>query len=175
MFDTMTLTKVVGGLCGTFLVFLLGGWLAETIYHEPEHAGEEHQQAYTIEVPEEGSGGGGEAEEEGPAFEEVFANADPAEGEGVFRNCRSCHSIEGENMTGPHLDGVVGREVAGVDGFSYSGALVESPAETWTPENLDAFLEDPQGYAPGTAMTFNGVRRIEDRANLIAWLQSLDG
>lgn len=172
MFDTMTMTKVLGGFCGAFLIFLLGAWASEAIYHTAEH-GDDHHQAYTI--PVEGDDGEEEMVEEGPAFEEVFAAADPAAGEALWRNCRSCHALEdGVNGTGPHLYGVVGRAVSSVDGFNYSGALVEV-AEAWTPENLNGFLENPKGWAPGTAMGYNGMRSVEDRANLIAYLQTIGG
>ncbi|NDU99756.1 c-type cytochrome [Pseudoroseicyclus tamaricis] len=171
MFDTMTLTKLLGGFAGTFLVFLLGNWAAESVYHVGGHG--ESEQAYVIEVVDDADAGA--EEEEGPAFEEVYASADPAAGEGLFRNCRSCHAVEpGENMTGPTLYGVVGRPVDAVDGYAYSGAL-EEHADVWTPENLSAFLENPQGFAPGTKMTYAGMRSVQDRADIIAWLDSLDG
>ncbi len=167
MFDTMTMTKLLGGFCGAFLIFLLGGFFAEFIYHEAEHKGEEYHQAYTIDTGEEG---GEEEEEVEVAFADVFAAADPGEGPGVFRKCQACHKVEdGANGTGPHLYNVVGREVGAVAGFNYSGALSEV-AEVWSPENLNAFLENPKGYASGTSMNFSGLPSIEDRANLIAWL-----
>ncbi len=169
MFDTMTLTKVAGGLCGTLLIYLLGGWAAESIYHSGGHG--DHHQAYVIAVA--GDEATDEPVEEGPDFAEVFASADAAEGEGVWRNCQSCHALEaGVNGTGPYLLGVVGRDVGSVGDFNYSGALSEV-ADVWTPENLNGFLENPRGWAPGTSMTYNGLRRIEDRANLIAYLDSL--
>ncbi|MEL6572580.1 MAG: cytochrome c family protein [Pseudomonadota bacterium] len=173
MFDTMTMTKAIGGFCGTFLVFLLGGWAAELIYHPANGGGhgDHHEQAYAIEVV------GAETEEEvveGPPFEEVFASADAAAGEGVYRPCAACHALDGTDGVGPHLNGVVDRAVGSVGGFGYSGNLV-AVAETWTPENLNAFLENPSNYAPGTAMNFRGIRKIEDRANLIAYLESLGG
>ena len=173
MFDTMTLTKGVAALCSTLLVFMLGGWAAELIYHGAGGHGE-HEQAYVI--PVEGAEGEEEmvAEEEVP-FEELFAMADAGAGEAVFRNCRACHQLEaGANGTGPYLYGVVGRPVDAAEGFSYSGAL-EEVADVWTPENLFHFLEDPRGWAPGTSMAFNGLRSAEDRVNLIAYLDSIDG
>ncbi|PVA07487.1 c-type cytochrome [Thalassorhabdomicrobium marinisediminis] len=170
MFDTMTLTKVIGALCGTLLVFLLGGWAAETIYHGGGHG--EHEQAYVIPVA--GGDEGEEPAEEGPAFEEFYAEASAADGESLWRACSACHQLEdGANGVGPHLYGVVGRDVASVDGFNYSGSLI-AVNDVWTPEELNHFLENPRGYAPGTAMTYNGMRKIEDRANLIAYLDSLD-
>lgn len=177
MFDTMTMTKVLGGVCGTWLVFLLGGFAAEEIYHVGGHGGghgdEEHVAGYEIEVPEAGTPG--EPVEEGPSFEEVFAVASAAEGEGDWRACSACHALEdGVNGVGPNLFGVVGRDVASVDGFGYSGSLV-AVNDVWTPEELNAFLESPRNYAPGTAMGYNGMRKIEDRANLIAYLATIGG
>ncbi|RYG91567.1 cytochrome c family protein [Loktanella sp. IMCC34160] len=175
MFDTMTLTKAVAGVCGALLVFLFGNWAAETLYHGGGAHGDEHAQAYVIEV--EGADHGGEeaAVEEGPDFAEVFASADAAAGEGLWRNCRSCHALEeGQNGTGPSLYGVVGRPIDAIDGFAYSGALLEV-GETWTPENLNTFLADPKGAAPGTKMSFRGLPKIEDRANLIAYLSTIGG
>jgi cytochrome c len=173
MFDTMTITKAVGGFCGAFLIYLLGGWASELIYHGAGGHDDHHAQAYVIEV--EGADDGGEvAVDEGPAFEEVYASADAAAGEGEFRPCAACHSLDaGDNGLGPYLYGVVDREVGSVDGFAYSGKLV-AVADVWTAENLNAFLENPSAYAPDTAMNFRGIRKVEDRANLIAYLDSLD-
>lgn len=173
MFDTMTMTKIIGGLCGSFLVFLLGGFFSEFIY-EPaaSHDGEAHA-AYTIPV-EGGDGHGAEAAAEVP-FAEIYASADPAAGEKVFKQCQACHKIEdGVNATGPSLYGVVGRQVDTEPGYSYSGAL-EKVADVWTPEHLNDFLANPKGFAPGTKMGFAGLKKVEDRANIIAWLDSLDG
>lgn len=173
MFDTMTFTKIVGGFCGALLVFLLGAWAAEGIYHVGGGDGDE-EQAYSIEVPE--TGGEEVEEEEGPTFEEAFEVADAGAGERVFGKCRACHQLEdGANAVGPYLYGVVGREIGAADGYSaYSGALSEQ-ADAWTPENLNAFLEDPRGWAPGTSMSFNGLASVEERANLIAYLDQTDG
>lgn len=174
MFDTMTLTKIVGAFCGAFLIFLLGKSLAEDTYHVGGHhyGDKEHKPGYLIEVAEAPTED--EPEEEEVPFAELLAAADPGKGEGVFRACRACHKVEdGANGTGPHLYGVVGRDIGAVDGFGYSGALSEA-AEVWTPENLNAFLEAPRSWAPGTSMSYAGLRKPEDRANLIAYLDSVD-
>lgn len=118
-----------------------------------------------------GDAEGGEQEEEGPDFATLLASADPGKGERVFGKCKACHKVDGTNATGPHLDGVVGRPIDSVDGFAYSGAL-EQVGEVWTPEALNHFLISPKAAAPGTKMTFSGLPKAEDRANLIAWLQS---
>ncbi|WP_235439139.1 c-type cytochrome [Candidatus Rhodobacter oscarellae] len=176
----MTATKIVGAICGTFLVFLLGNFAGELIYHvgASDHGdghGDGHGkvvQAYTIDTGVTDDHGGDD-EPEIP-FSEIYAAADPAKGEGEFKACKSCHKVEdGANGTGPHLYGLVGRAVGGVDGFGYSGNLVKV-AQTWGVEELNLFLENPKGYAPGTKMSYRGMKDPEDRANLIAWLDSLD-
>ncbi|MEX0369059.1 MAG: cytochrome c family protein [Tateyamaria sp.] len=167
MFDTMTFTKIAASLCGALLVLLLGKWAAEELYH----VGGYKEQAYVIETGEDDA-----AEETVEvAFADVFAAADASAGARVFRQCSACHKLEdGENAVGPHLYAVVGRDIGSTDYASYSGALSEV-AEVWTPENLNGFLENPRGWAPGTSMGYNGLRDIEDRANLIAYLDSIGG
>ncbi|MBT8458950.1 MAG: cytochrome c family protein [Boseongicola sp.] len=167
MFDTMTMTKTLGGLCGTFLVFLLGGFAAEFIYH-PKH-GDDHHQAYTIEVE-----GSGEAEEEVAEvpFADVYALADAGAGERLWRQCQACHKLEsGANGTGPYLANVVGRPKGAAEGYSYSTAMANFPGE-WTPEALNEFLISPNGYIDGTKMNYRGMPDVEDRANLIAFLET---
>jgi len=172
MFDTMTLTKAGGAFCGALLIFLLGGWASELIYHGSGGHGDDHAQAYVIAVEDDGA----DAEpEEKIDVAAILAAGSAADGEGLWRGCQSCHALEaGENGTGPYLYGVVGRDVGAADGFgSYSGALSEV-ADVWTAENLFGFLENPKGWAPGTSMGYNGMRKPEDRADLIAYLDSLD-
>ena len=169
--DTMTATKVVAGVCSTALVFLLGKWAAEVIYHPAaDHGDEAHSSGFVIEVAE------AEVETEAAvevSFAELYAAADVGKGEGVFKKCRACHKVEnGANGTGPHLFGVVNRSVDGVVGFSYSGAL-SAVADQWTPENLYAFLTKPSDYAPGTSMGFAGLKKSSDRVNLIAYLETI--
>ncbi|MEL7257446.1 MAG: c-type cytochrome [Pseudomonadota bacterium] len=173
MLDTMTFTKILGGFCGALLIFLLGKWVAEEMYAMGGGHGDDHGPAYVIDT---GDGGEETAEaEEGPSFAELYASADIAAGEKVFGKCKACHAVEdGENKVGPHLFEIVGRDVAAVGDFNYSGALSEV-ASVWTPEELDGFLENPKGYAPGTSMGFAGLKKIQDRVDVIAYLDSTDG
>ncbi len=168
MFDTMTLTKALGSFCASLLVFLLAGWAASAIYYTGGGHGEHaEEQAYAIDT---GEAEVAEVAEEGPPLEELLAAADVGAGERVFAKCAACHKVDGTDGTGPHVNGVVGRQKASVPGFGYSEVLVSMQGDAWTPENLDAFLENPRGYAPGTKMSFAGLARPEERANLIAWL-----
>lgn len=173
MFDTMTMTKILGAFCGALLIFLLGNWAAETLYHvgASGHGDEEHAMGYHIEISDEG----GAEEEEEFDLAAAMATADPAKGEKVFGKCRACHKLEdGANGTGPHLYNIVNREVGSVDGFGYSGALV-AVADVWDNEHLFGFLENPKAYAPGTKMGFAGLKKEEDRVNLIAYLATIGG
>lgn len=104
----------------------------------------------------------------------MAAEGDAEAGEKTFRKCQACHQV-GENArhrTGPILNNVVDSTVAGQAGFKYSDALIAlGEAETtWTTEALDAFLTKPRVFAKGTKMAFNGLKKPEDRANVIAYL-----
>ncbi|MBT8474176.1 MAG: c-type cytochrome [Alphaproteobacteria bacterium] len=171
MFDTMTVTKAVGSICAAFLVLLLGKWAAEGLYHVGGH-GKHAEQAYSIDTGEEDHGAEDVVEE--VDFGPIFASASAEDGENLWRACRSCHALEaGKNGTGPYLTGVVGRAKGAAQGYAYSEAMASQEGE-WTPENLQLFLENPREYTPGTKMAYNGMRDIEDRANLIAYLATFN-
>lgn len=171
MFDTMTVTKVTGAVCGSLLVYLFVSWGAEALYTEGEsHAGEEVAQAYTIDTGAETAEAPGA--DAGPAFGEVFAAADAVAGEKVFAKCKACHKVDGTNGTGPHLNGVVGRAAHAVADFAYSDGM-KSVDEPWTPEHMELFLANPKKVVPGTKMGFAGLPNIKDRANVIAYLATL--
>ena len=163
MLDTMTTTKVAASLCGALLVFLLGKWAAEILYHVDGHG----EQAYVIETESADS-----ASEAAPevSFAELLTAADVDKGARVFNKCKACHKLEdGANGTGPYLFGVVDRPVAAASGFGYSDAMASHGGE-WTPDALNEFLTKPSTYVPGTSMSFAGLKKIEDRANLVAYL-----
>jgi cytochrome c len=172
MFDTMTLTKVTGAICGSLLVYLFATWASDELYATAPaaHGDEEVAQAYTIDTGAEEASA--EVAEEGPAFADLYATADAAAGEKVFGKCKACHKLDGSDGTGPHLNGIVGKAKAASAGFGYSDALLAMASDVWSPENLDAFLLNPKGYAPGTKMSFAGLPKGEERANLIKYLEA---
>ena len=117
---------------------------------------------------------GAEGQAEKPiAF--YLASADPAKGEQVFKKCAACHNAEpgGPNALGPALFGVMGNPVAGHPGFAFSPALKERVG-TWDWETMSQWLANPKKFAPGTKMTFAGLGNPEDRANIMAFLNSRD-
>ncbi|WP_434290275.1 c-type cytochrome [Celeribacter sp. SCSIO 80788] len=172
MFKTMTLVKIVGGLCGTFALFVIAYLASDSIYamKAGSHDGEV-MQAYVIATGEDD----GAAEEVVEvSFDELLASADPAKGEKVFAKCKACHKVDGSNSTGPHLDGVFGRAVGTVGDFGYSEA-VAGHGGTWDAETLNTYLADPKNAIPGNKMSFAGLPKDTDRANIIAYLQSISG
>ena len=164
--------KVGGAVLAVFLVFLLLNFASGKIYGTGEGHDGAHELAYAVEI--EGADTVEDVVEEVDIVELAMA-ADVAAGGKVFGKCKACHKVEdGKNGVGPHLWGVVGRDIAAVDGFSYSAALADMDG-AWTLEELSAFLENPKGYAPGTKMSYAGLKDAQDRANLIAWLNEADG
>lgn len=105
----------------------------------------------------------------GGAFADEPAG-DAEAGEKIFNQCKACHSVKaGENRVGPSLNGVVGRKAGTGEGFKYSDAI-KTAGVTWTPENIDKYLADPKGFVPGNKMAFAGLKKPEDRQNVIAYL-----
>ncbi len=105
----------------------------------------------------------------------AMAEGDAAKGEKVFKKCLACHTADAEtNKTGPHLKGVVGRKAATVEGYKYSADLMAlgEAGTVWDDANLDKYLENPKAVAPKGKMAFPGLKKPEERADLIAFLKT---
>lgn len=103
----------------------------------------------------------------------ALAAGDAAKGEKIFRKCRQCHTVEPEKVKiGPSLAGVVGRRPGSVEGFGYSNDMIQFGAagNVWSTDTLDVYLTKPRGLIKKTKMVFPGLRKEEDRADLIAYL-----
>ena len=132
----------------------------------PEAAPAETQQA-AAPAATGGADGGGIAA--------LLASADPAKGEKLAKRCAACHSFDngGANKVGPNLWDIVGdHQGQGRNGYAFSSAL-SGLGGSWDYAALDAWLTSPKDYAPGNKMTFAGLKKPEDRADLIAWLRTL--
>jgi cytochrome c len=103
------------------------------------------------------------------------AEGDPAKGENVFKKCKICHQIgEGaKNQVGPQLNGVVGRKAGTIEGFSYSPAMKEAGEKglTWTDEALHKYVENPKDFVPKNKMAFVGLKKEDERDDVIAYLK----
>jgi cytochrome c len=104
----------------------------------------------------------------------ALAEGDAIAGKTVFRKCMPCHSTEPITRVGPTLAGIVGRPVASIEDYSYSDAMTAfaDGGRVWSEAQLAEYLMAPKAMVPGTRMTFAGLRKIEDIANLIAYLKN---
>lgn len=157
-----------------FTVFIALGlnFVTELVFHteHPETPG------YKIEVAQAESAGAAAEEPAGKPIGELLASADLAAGEKLTKRCTACHAFEkgGANKVGPYLYGVVERDIASAAGFGYSGSMTDySAGKKWTYEELDGFLTKPGDWVKGTAMGFAGLKKAEDRANIIAYIRTL--
>ena len=108
----------------------------------------------------------------------ALAEGDAAAGEKVFRKCKSCHQVGdgAKNRIGPVLTGIVGNEIASVEDFKYSKAFLAKKEEglVWTEEVLDTYLTKPKKFIPGTKMSFSGLKKEKQRADIIAYLSTFE-
>lgn len=176
MASSLESNKIAAAVLTAGVIAMLSGFVAELLYHP--HV-ELEENSYVIAVTE-GSGAPAAPAEEEPLepIAPLLASADVAAGEQlVGRQCASCHTFDegGAAKVGPNLYNIVQQPIAAEEGFSYSSGLSEHSGETWTYENLNAFLHAPRDFAPGTKMTFRGFSKTEDLANVVAYLRSLSG
>jgi cytochrome c len=157
---------IAGGVLGAGIVALGASIVAGEMFHSerPEQMG------YPIEgVVQEGEGAA--VAEKPIAY--YLATADPAAGEQVFKKCTACHNADkgGANALGPNLWDVLGEPVGKGKGFPFSPAL-SGVGGTWNWDNMSEWLKSPKKFAPGTKMTFAGLSNPQDRANVIAFLNT---
>lgn len=153
---------------GAMIVALGGSIVFGDVFHE----GRPEKMGYVVEGVEEAGGG---AEVKDISIASLLPTADVEKGKTVFAKCLACHSIEqgGATGTGPNLWGIMGAKHAHIAGFAYSDVLKEMADKPWTFDEMNAWLHSPKTYAPGTKMTFAGLSKNEDRANLIAYMNSM--
>jgi cytochrome c len=110
-----------------------------------------------------------------PAMAGDLPEGDAARGEKLFSACAGCHQVGkgAQNKVGPHLDGLLGRPAGSVEGFKYSSAMraAGEGGMTWTAENIAKYLEKPREFIPGNRMSYRGMPKAQDRADLVAWLE----
>jgi cytochrome c len=167
--------KIAGAILAAMILAMVSGIVANILVHPTPLA----KQAYEVAggAPESGA----PAEAAAPAGPEpiapLMANANADAGKAKTQLCAACHTFDkgGPNRIGPNLYGVIGSPIAeDRGGFAFSSALTtKGKGQTWTLDNLNEWLFKPQQFASGTKMTFIGLPKAEDRANVIAYLNSM--
>ncbi|MFL5066454.1 MAG: c-type cytochrome [Xanthobacteraceae bacterium] len=168
--DSFELNKILGATLGTCLFVIALNIAAGALFSAPKPAKPGYEIAVT-EQPAAGASAAAAAPDE--PIEKLLASASPEKGENSAKKCQACHTYnKGEpNRVGPNLYGVVGRDRASVPGFNYSAAM-KGKGGKWTIEELNTFLTNPRGFIPGTSMTFQGLPRGSERADVIVFLNS---
>lgn len=132
-----------------------------------------HQNSFVIKPKSNDTMGENTLEKIGP-IEPLLANASSEKGAIVFKKCLQCHSIKSdEHAIGPSLFAIVGKKIASLATYAYSSALKEKSNDVWTVENINTFIHNPRKFANGTKMSFMGLDDINDRANIIKYLQTI--
>ena len=170
--DNLKTNKILAAFLLAGLLAMGGGKIAEILVPHEELA----ENAYPIEVKQvstEGNSAAPTAQGPEPILA-LLSSADIQAGKKLAKKCTACHSLKsgGANGVGPTLWNIVNAPKANIDGYSYSKTL-SSMGGNWTIQDLNLWLKSPKKYAPGNKMSFAGLRKTKDRANMIAFLNSI--
>ncbi|MBI1276263.1 c-type cytochrome [bacterium] len=172
--NSFELNKIAAAILLSGLIAMIVGTVTGALY-DPHH--DATKRGFKVEVAEEETGAAVAAEPAKPEVLDVkalMAAADAKRGEAVVKKCAACHDFTkgGPNRVGPNLYGIVGNKKAHAADFAYSKAMQEKGG-TWTEEDLLHFLKKPKDFVPGTKMSFAGIAKPEERADLVAYLSTL--
>jgi cytochrome c len=169
--DSFELNKIIGAVLGTCLILLVTSFTASALFAPkmPEKPG------FAIAAKEAEGGAKEAAAAPSEPIEKLLQTASVEKGAAAAKVCQACHTFEknGPNRVGPNLYGVVGdHKGEGRGGFNFSAAM-KAKGGTWTIQDLNQFITNPKAFVPGTAMGFAGVSRDTQRADILAYLNSL--
>ena len=169
--DSFELNKIIGAVLGTCLFLLVTSFTANALFtpRVPEKPG------FAIAAKEAEGGAKEAAAAPSEPIEKLLQTASVEKGAAAAKVCQACHTFDkdGPNRVGPNLYAIVGdKKGEGRAGFNFSAAM-KAKGGTWTIDDLNQFIANPKGYVPGTAMGFAGVSKDTQRADILAYLNSL--
>lgn len=168
--DSNEFNKIFAAILVAGIIASLTGFVSNVLVHPHEL----EEDAYAIEAVEGTAAGGAKKEALPDPILALIGVADIAKGEKIAKACAACHTFDkgGANGVGPNLYGIVGAGKMAHAGYDYSGTLNEKGGDVWTYKELGKYLWKPKWYAPGTKMNYLGLKKPEDRAALIAFLNT---
>ena len=171
-FDSFEFNKIAGAVLGACLMVFVLSEVAHLIFYTKTPA----TPGFAVEIADAAA----PPAEAAPAAEaapiaKLLQTASAEKGQAVAKACAACHDMSSANTNkvGPGLWNIVDQQIAHHAGFAYSDALKAKADQKWTWDNLNAFLANPKGFAPGTKMSYAGVKKDDQRADLIAYLRTL--
>jgi cytochrome c len=173
--DSFEWNKIAGWVLAAFLVIMGITTATGSIFspHKPEKPGYDVCANNECEAAADAGGSAAAA----PAYDlgTLLAAADPVKGETTFKKCATCHSIEkgGPNKSGPNLWNILNRNHGSAPGFAYSAGVKAKVAEAYSYEVMNLWIENPKAAVPGNKMSFAGLRKPEERADLLAYLNKM--
>ncbi|HEX7966846.1 MAG TPA: cytochrome c family protein [Stellaceae bacterium] len=166
------MNKIAGAILGAMILAMVSGIIAHMLVHPMAL----EKPAYIVAGAEPTEQKGGEASKGPEPIAPLLANASVDAGKEQSKKCMACHTFEkgGPNRIGPNLFNVLGEPIAeGRNGYAFSPALSKHKGQKWDVQELNQWLDDPKSFAPGTKMTFSGLPKAQDRANVVAYLNTL--
>jgi cytochrome c len=166
--------KIIGAVLASMILAMVSGIVASNLVKPTIPA----KPVYVVAGTEQPAAGQAAAPAQtGPEpIEPLLAKADANAGKDQAKKCAICHTFDkgGPNRIGPNLYNVIGEPIAeDRNGYQFSEALSKHKGEKWTPDALNHWLSNPQSFAKGTKMTFAGLPKVKDRADVVAYLNSL--